>query len=77
MSKRDQIKPCPFCGGEATLFGNYNSKSDCWFVTVKCQTCNAQGGSVYHSKGWRDMTNDEFFSYEASQRAIDKWNRRT
>ena len=75
-NSRDPMKPCPFCGGEAELFGNYNSKSDCWFVTVKCKTCNAQGSSVHHSQGWNDYTDEEFFNHSACNRAVNKWNRR-
>lgn len=72
-----KIKPCPFCGGEPSLYRNYNRRQGCWFVTVRCDLCNAQSGGIYHSDAMDEMTDEEFWNLDPCHRAIDKWNRRT
>lgn len=55
-----ELKPCPFCGGEATIEeipGNPDSNDAyCW--TAGCKECNI---------GWYE---------ETKTKAIEKWNRR-
>lgn len=60
----DELKPCPFCGGEAittvlyTFWGDYQCE-------VNCQNCRAK------IDGERETTGKE-----ALEDAIAKWNRR-
>ena len=43
MIKMKQLKPCPFCGGEAKFFTKtYSSKGThkCWDFGIYCSLCN-------------------------------------
>ena len=60
----NELKPCPFCGGEAILEG----KSD--HCLVRCENCFAKGEWVSFS--WRP---DEDYS-EYENKAIEQWNTR-
>lgn len=74
-----ELKPCPFCGGEAEIaYGNiYISR----VVSVRCTKCRAKTNFV-----WIDHPNmsytgglDESTRYteqQAENRAIEAWNRR-
>lgn len=59
----EELKPCPFCGGEArVVFGSATTKDGHHTVfTVFCDECNAQGSS----------------SYESLEEAVAVWNVRT
>jgi hypothetical protein len=61
-----ELKPCPFCGGEAekTLIGNAFTKSR--KVIIKCTKCFATqtNGAIYHDHVWLDEI------------ATQKWNNR-
>lgn len=59
----EQLKPCPFCGGEAVL---YVSKEG---VCVVCFKCRVKTKSRIDCLEFSKPTN-------ATQRAIDDWNRR-
>ena len=61
------LDSCPFCGGTAYLWQNYNQKAGCYFVFVKCDTCNSQGRSFRSETSpegddweWPDMHNYTF-----------------
>lgn len=66
----DDLKQCPFCGGETTLWSNYGKFG--YFVYCKCDVCDATsrtftiGDSL--PEDWEEMT--------ASRKAIGAWNRR-
>jgi Lar family restriction alleviation protein len=41
--ENEELKPCPFCGGEAEIFGHTAS----WgAICTKCGSCNRQGGKT-------------------------------
>ena len=65
MSK--ELKPCPFCGGEAR-FRIYDLKGYCgnYEYTIRCDNCNIQ------------FREDDVYQNEiiARQKVIDKWNTR-
>ena len=67
------LDSCPFCGGTAYLWQNYNQKAGCYFVFVKCDTCNSQGRS------FRSETSPEGDDWEneASIAAVNAGNMRT
>lgn len=57
------LKPCPFCGGEAKLYVSDG-------VSVKCPKCRAQ------SRIETDYYNGFEIRSGATNRVIDAWNRR-
>ena len=62
----EELKPCPFCGGEADLsfIGNDYTKSR--KVTIKCKGCRAKrtDAALRYSHEW------------VARVAIDYWNKR-
>ena len=59
----DNLKPCPFCGGEAELSsGRFDGKNTSY---VMCKKCAAQGEFFFVSP-----------RYASAIRAIEAWNRR-
>lgn len=75
-----ELKPCPFCGGEAVITDVMAFRSD--GKRVKCTTCYA--GSMYvlinHPKlNLFDNSVDESTRYtaeQAEQKVTELWNRR-
>ena len=59
-----ELKPCPFCGGKATISSSTN---DDYFFT-RCTRCTASIGVILYN-GWRPT----FISRED---AADAWNNR-
>ena len=59
----DELKPCPFCGGEGELTGEVRA-------FVKCTRCRVRGNS------FRFILQDEDSRNEAVESAIKAWNRR-
>lgn len=57
------LKPCPFCGGEAVL-NDFECERICSYV--KCRECGAESGLVKVSA-----------EYCSDEKAIEKWNART
>lgn len=58
-----ELKPCPFCGGEAKLFNNKSLSNDfCW---VECTVCKSRTVNVY-----------EDLKYCTYDQAAELWNAR-
>lgn len=49
MSK--ELKPCPFCGGEAYINTEYDTDGFGNFHEVKCKKCGARSGARFVSTG--------------------------
>lgn len=60
MNNRDEIKPCPFCGGKAKL--RYSKP----FSVAVCTRCNAHGKIVV----------DREEEGDGKEEALSAWNRR-
>lgn len=62
MSEKVELKPCPFCGGDATLYHYRHDRTayQTHKYTVECPTC---GASVPF--------------YNTEEKALEIWNRRT
>ena len=63
MSKIE-LKPCPFCGGEAGIYANEG-------VVVICKKCGAM------SKRFTDVYLKGGLTCNAVDSAVESWNRRT
>ena len=58
-----ELKPCPFCGGEAELSGGcFDGESTSY---VMCKKCASQGEFFFVSP-----------KYASAEKAIKAWNRR-
>lgn len=66
------IKPCPHCGGGASLYDNYSRRYRSYFVFVKCDICGSQG------KTYRSEIDPEEIDWnnDACEDAIRAWNMR-
>lgn len=59
----EELKPCPFCGGEALLSGQ-KGVDNLWFGAIECQSCEAT---------------IEYFAYSPDaleRRLTEAWNTR-
>ena len=63
----EQLKPCPFCGGEAIAY-MFNKKSG---LTLWCEC------KICHAKTVGYLPEDDLDSFEqCKESAINAWNRR-
>lgn len=64
------LKPCPFCGGEASLYKADEIVGHGMMTTlhfVECDTCKSRGTTIdTYLDGWRGV----------EEKAINAWNRR-
>lgn len=60
---KEELKLCPFCGGEAKIRESYSDRYDTYFTFAKCLDCGAQ------SRPLSTRTYDE-------DDVIKVWNRR-
>lgn len=63
-SMTGELKPCPFCGGEAVIA---QSDAGCW--SVVCKRCNT---GIFRPR----CNPDEWNAYATEAEAIEAWNRR-
>lgn len=66
----EDLKGCPFCGGEAFLWSGYGRYG--YFAYCKCDICGAT--SKTFSLG--DSLPDDWENMTASRKAVNAWNRR-
>lgn len=71
----DELKPCPFCGGEAHLVSDYSSESDKTMWNV-WHSCPEFGKTRRHSYGHGLGLDISTPWYEDMQEAIECWNSR-
>lgn len=65
-----ELKPCPFCGGEAVLCKDFRPDGNCHYdvAFVKCQSCGCATAA---------FITDGYYGVKTSvQDAINAWNRR-
>jgi Lar family restriction alleviation protein len=71
-----ELKPCPFCGGEAKLVSDYSSEKDQMFWSVYHFCIDGAAKGELHGYGTCDTTSIETAWQTKKQRAIKAWNRR-
>jgi Lar family restriction alleviation protein len=65
--ERDELKPCPFCGGSAVVRGDEPSRwADCWDLFVECSDCDARGPTF--------VLEHHHPIPEIVRLAVDQWN---
>ena len=57
----EELKPCPFCGGEATLDHVNGSHGELWDIFCSTRSCEIRPCTVW---------------FTTEQDAIEAWNRR-
>lgn len=74
-----QIKPCPFCGGTASIwqkgFYDKNRKETAWLVFVKCDMCRSTG-KMFVADDEDEPSKNNWDTYECQQ-AKTAWNMRS
>lgn len=70
----EELKPCPFCGGEASGDANVSLDDDDFFIkfSVGCKRCN-----VFITRTLKMVSNMPIYNIKyAIKIATDTWNRR-
>lgn len=62
----EEIKKCPFCGGEAKVRRDDMRRGEKEIVYVRCTSCHATGHKFVEDGDYDDY----------SDKAIEAWNRR-
>lgn len=66
----NELKSCPFCGGEADVWVKYGRYG--WFAVCECSVCSASGKTFSIGKDCPE----EWEETNAAVRAKKAWNRR-
>lgn len=76
----DELKPCPFCGGEATLIQK-TSGYKTYPVVIKnafvagCESCNIYT-PAFESEIYQTTDGEVHINSTGAEKAIETWNRR-
>ena len=70
-----KLKPCPFCGSDATVHANHNFKDDIWFVYVQCEMCGARG-KTRANRNYFNPDDDGFWESNSVYSVVRAWNKR-
>lgn len=62
-----ELKPCPFCGGEAKLWSHHYAEEDLTLWQVRCNR------DFLRKKCYM---NDSFVTFDTEEEAIEAWNTR-
>ena len=80
-----ELKPCPFCGGEAIVYTSRDELFDFIIAEVRCKKCTRvilRGTTVYDVEGAKrsGCYTPEWIAEAycgATESAIEAWNKRT
>ena len=71
LNRNFELKPCPFCGGDAQFIEEYRGMGGselCFYVECKiCKARTRSTGGVWDDEKMR----------QAPNKAVERWNRRT
>lgn len=69
-----ELKPCPFCGGEAEMYNGTDITGKYWYI--RCKKCYSRGTGVYESL--RELEPQEEYTAitGAWEKAVEAWNKR-
>lgn len=65
----EELKKCPFCGGDASIVNSYSQIRKRIFVYVRCDICLAQGKTFTTGKNAEMGENNP-----ANKYAVNAWN---
>ena len=81
---RQELKPCPFCGGEASFTTDQwdDPEQSGHYMTIGCDECGAQTEKFWYDKHWSydsyEVTNEKAAKFkEGKESLINLWNTRT
>lgn len=81
--KMSELKPCPFCGGEAVVDTHFSCVFERIYGEVKCKSCGTtkRGSKTFdtYDATYEGYDTPEWVRNahaEAKQSAIEAWNRR-
>lgn len=74
MDKDELLRPCPFCGGKATLIAS-KKFADVFSLYGECNKCHARCDGICAAFDKEDQFVEKFEN--AKSEAIKIWNRRT
>ena len=73
----EELRRCPFCGGEAEICSAFTDKFLGKYGYVRCKTCYSRGSGIYESRKELEPNQEYEAIKEAWDKAIKSWNRRT
>ena len=72
-----ELKPCPFCGGEAEICSAFENKFLGKYWYVRCKICHSRSSDVYESLTELEPNQEYEAIKKAWSKAIKIWNGRT
>lgn len=71
MASEIELKPCPFCGGKAKVFGGAAN------FCVRCTKCGITNEKLHFPKKPPAVGSCYYMAYSSPLGAMRAWNRRT
>lgn len=81
VEKREALKPCPFCGGEAKFHTDRVKESEVegvdFLLIIRCDKCGISSPRLYRVMCRINGDGNFDTPFDERQKAIAEWNRRT
>lgn len=74
----NELKPCPFCGGDKIDLSIKTADYPYWYVSMYCKSCNCYGARTRVTVPTDKWVNRNMIekSTKTKEVAIEAWNRR-